>query len=397
MTLAPDKERDRLESELCINLGAALITTKGYGSVEVGQAYSRALQLCESAGDNSGLYKALWGMWLTSSSRIGHLHSLELAEKLLHLAEQNTDPLQRQFAHYAMGNSLLWTGQLTKARFHLEQSIALFQPSYHAAMVRDFGENSCISSGSLLVLVLWLQGFPEQACDASQRTLALARQVNHVNSLGYALCTIALLNRWLKRIETTSLLAQEAMALSQEHGLPLWLGLGASFYGWVLAMQGQAAGVTQIQHCLAAANSIMSGTRVLFLDPLSEARIHLGQIDEALAGINETLDIVNAIDDRFLESEFHRLKGVCLLEISAANAAEAEICFSRALAVSRKQGAKSLELRATINIARLWQQRGRQDEAKRVLKEIYSWFTEGSDTHDLVEAANLLRTLSAPL
>lgn len=394
MTLPPDKARDHSESELRLNLGAVLVSARGYGSVESGQMYSRSLELCKQLGDGGGLYKALWGMWLTSSSRIGHLHSLDLAEKLLHLAEQNNEPLTLQFAHCAMGNSLLWAGQLEKSRFHFEQSIALYQPSHHATMVRDFGENACVSSGGLLSWVLWLQGFPEQAVAVGNRALSLARQANHPYTIGFALCSSAILHRWLRQVETTSLLALEAMALSQKYGLPFSLGVSASSYGWVMAMQGQSAGVPQMQQCLAAASTIMSGTKLLFLAPLIEARISLGQIEQALADLDEALAVVNEKDDRFFESEFHRLKGVCLLENSASNAAEAEICFNHALATSRKQGAKSLELRATMSIARLWQQQGKQDDARRTLQEIYSWFTEGSDTPDLLEASNLLRTLS---
>lgn len=394
MTLPHDKERDRLEFELRLNLGTALVAAKGYGSVEAGEAYSRALELGESVGDSSGLYKALWGMWLTSSSRVGHLHSLELAEKLLRLAEQNNDPLQRQLAHYAMGNSSLMTGNPNAARSHLESSMALYHPFHHETMVSQYGENICVSSGSLLSSVLWLQGFPKQAEEVSQRTVALARQASHPNSLGYALCVAAMLHRWMKQIETTSQFAQEAMALSHQHGLPFWLGFGASSYGWVLAMQGQAAGVAQMQQCLDAVNAVMSGSKVLFLAPLNEARVHLGQFENALAELNGTLGVVNEKNDRFFESEFHRHRGECLLNISATNTEEAETCFSQSLAISRKQGAKSLELRAAVSMARLWQQQGKQEDAHCVLAETYNWFTEGFDTPDLQDAANLLCTLS---
>jgi DNA-binding SARP family transcriptional activator len=392
--LPPDNDLDRLEVELRLSLGTALIATKGYGAVEIGQTYSRALELCEQLGDNAGLFTALWGMWLTSSSRVGHLHSLELAEKLLRLAEQHNGQLQLQQALYAMGNSLLWTGQLEQARNHLERAMALYQPCHHEDMVRNSGENICVSSGALLTLTLWLQGYPKQAGDDSQRTLALARQVNHPHSLGFALCAVATLNRWMKQHEVTRLAAQEAMALSQEHGMPLWLGLGAASNGWVLAMQGEATGVAQIQQCLEVANAVMSGTSGFFLALLNEARVLLKQFAEALTGMNEALCIMNAKDDRFFASEFHRLKGVCLLEISGTNSEQAEACFNQALVISRTQGAKSLELRAAMDMARLWQQQGKQEDARRLLKKIYNGFDEGFDTFDLQEAEILLRQLT---
>ena len=73
---------------------------------------------------------------------------------------------------------------------------------------------------------------------------------------------------------------------------------------------------------------------------------------------------------------------------------EAEACFQRALDIARRQGAKSLELRAVLSLVRLWQQQGKRDDARQLLAEIYGWFTEGFDTADLQEAKTLLRELA---
>ena len=72
---------------------------------------------------------------------------------------------------------------------------------------------------------------------------------------------------------------------------------------------------------------------------------------------------------------------------------EAEACFLKAIEISRRQQAKSLELRAVMSLSRLWQQQGKKDEARKLLAEIYNWFTEGFDTKDLQEAKALLEEL----
>ena len=72
---------------------------------------------------------------------------------------------------------------------------------------------------------------------------------------------------------------------------------------------------------------------------------------------------------------------------------EAETCFLKAIAIAQRQQAKSLELRATVSLARLWQQQGKRAEAHHMLSEVYRWFTEGFDTKDLQEAKALLETL----
>jgi adenylate cyclase len=73
---------------------------------------------------------------------------------------------------------------------------------------------------------------------------------------------------------------------------------------------------------------------------------------------------------------------------------EAEACFLKAIEIAQKQQAKSLELRATMSLARLWQQQDKQAEARQMLAEIYGWFTEGFDTKELQEAKALLDELS---
>jgi predicted ATPase len=71
-------------------------------------------------------------------------------------------------------------------------------------------------------------------------------------------------------------------------------------------------------------------------------------------------------------------------------AREAEDCFLKAIAIAKKQQAKSLELRATMSLARLWQSQGKTKQAHKMLSKVYNWFTEGFDTKDLQEAKALL-------
>jgi predicted ATPase len=73
---------------------------------------------------------------------------------------------------------------------------------------------------------------------------------------------------------------------------------------------------------------------------------------------------------------------------------EAEACFLKAIEIAQRQQAKSLELRATVSLARLWKSQGKRAEARQMLAEIYGWFTEGFDTADLQEAKALLDELS---
>jgi predicted ATPase len=109
--------------------------------------------------------------------------------------------------------------------------------------------------------------------------------------------------------------------------------------------------------------------------------------------LTEALAAVHNTGERQHEAELHRLKGALLLAQDGADAQEAERCFHQALDVARRQQAKSLELRAALSLARLWQQQGKCDEASGLLAPLYGWFTEGFDTADLQEAKVLLEEL----
>ena len=115
--------------------------------------------------------------------------------------------------------------------------------------------------------------------------------------------------------------------------------------------------------------------------------------EEGLIALDEALAVVESTGERYWEVELHRLKGTLLLARSAEPQAEAEACFHQALDVARRQHAKSLELRAAMSLARLWQRQGKCDAAREVLDEVYGWFTEGFDTADLREAKALLDEL----
>src|SRR5439155_8101223 len=163
-------------------------------------------------------------------------------------------------------------------------------------------------------------------------------------------------------------------------------------------------GNAQMRHGLAAWRAM--GAEIMrphFLALLAEAYGRLGQEEEGLSTLAEALAQVDKTGERYYEPELYRLQGELTLKSkvqspkskvpSTQAEAEAEACFQKAIEIARHQRAKSLELRAVMSLARLWQQQGRKDEARQMLAEIYGWFTEGFDTADLKDAQALLEEL----
>jgi predicted ATPase len=132
---------------------------------------------------------------------------------------------------------------------------------------------------------------------------------------------------------------------------------------------------------------------------VADAQEAVGQTIEGLNTVAEALTAVEKNGERLVEAELYRIKGQLSLHSAQVEASqgksieEAESCFLKAIAVARRQQAKSLELRASMCLSRLWLQRGRKQQARELLAEIYGWFTEGFDTSDLKEAKALLEEL----
>ena len=134
-------------------------------------------------------------------------------------------------------------------------------------------------------------------------------------------------------------------------------------------------------------------SRSYFLALLAEAYGSAGQSEERLTTLTEALACVDETGEHFYEAELHRLKGELLLQHTVPDVSQAEACFYQALNIARRQQAKSLELRATTSLARLWQRQGKCAAAHQLLADVYGWFIEGFDTADFQEAKVLLEEL----
>ena len=132
-----------------------------------------------------------------------------------------------------------------------------------------------------------------------------------------------------------------------------------------------------------------------YLSQGTRAYAELGQFDDAWRRIGEAMTAVETTKERWCEPEIYRIAGEIALMLPEPDAAKAEAYFERALAVARKQQAKSWELRAAMSMARLWRDQGKRDEVRDLLAPVYGWFTEGFDTLDLKEAKALLDELRA--
>jgi predicted ATPase len=228
--------------------------------------------------------------------------------------------------------------------------------------------------------------------------LTYVQALSHAFSLARALYYATVLHRFRREGAATQEHAEAALAIITAQGFAQLLGVATHAQGWALAVQGQREeGLAQMQQGLAAAQAAESRLGLsAWLALLAEAYGQSGQAEVGLRLLAEALAHVEHTGERYHEAEVYRLKGELLLnaECGVRNAELAEECFQQALAVARRQQARSWELRAAMSLSRLWQQQGKHTEARELLAPIYGWFTEGFDTLDLQEAKALLDALA---
>ena len=224
----------------------------------------------------------------------------------------------------------------------------------------------------------------------------LAQQLAHSYSLGFALNWAAIFHQLRRKVRATQECAEATISLATYQGFPQRQANGAIQRGWALAHQGRAQeGIAQIHQSLGAHRATVAAIAgSYFLALLAEAYGTIGEPDEGLTVLTEALALVDTTGERWYEPELHRLKGALLLQQASGNSTEAETCFHHALDIARSQQAKSFELRTATNLARLWQQQGKHQEAHDLLAPVYYWFTEGFDTADLKDAKALLDELA---
>jgi predicted ATPase len=394
--LADSRERAQLELTLQIALGQALNATQGPAAPAVGQAYTRAQELCEQVGEVPQHFAVLRGLRRFYSGR-GELQAAEvLAEQFLSLAQQAQDSALLMEAHVMLGVCSFYLGEVAPARAHVERGLALYEPQHHGAHVLHSGQDLRVIGLVHVAMALWILGYPDQALGRMSTALDLAQALSHpwtlVLALGYAAGLHLLCGDW----QAAQDIAGTTIRLATEQGFALWVGQGLMLQGWVLTEQGEGAeGLAQMRQGLAIVQAAgQQQGQAFWLALLAERCGKAGQADEGLHVLSEALAIAHTQGLRLWEAELHRLQGELLLAHSGAQQAEVEACFRQALDISRRQGAKAFELRATLSLSRLRQCQGRRDEIRELLAGIYGWFTEGFDTADLQEAKVLLKALS---
>jgi len=378
--------------DIRIALGSPLIAVHGVPSPLVEASYLAALELVDRLDDASRRFLVLWGLWYIRFTRGDYVTAVQAGERLLEIAKNGEDTGRLVEAHHTLWPPLVAMGELKRALPHMERGIALYDRDRHASYATLYGGHdpgACCRYH--LALTQWLLGYPDRALTTVYEASSLAETLRHAMTSTITLWFVAFIR--LQRGERPAAVAAAARALSivQTHAFSTWAEAIAVMLHAAGAAPADVVAVSELHRQMAAAPS--SNWRHVLVG------CFLAGLYGAADAPDRGLEVLGSLQDAgrtsYYGSEVHRLEGELRRQLLPSAAEDAERCFERAIDFARRREAKSLELRATTSLARLWRDFGRREDAHRLLADIYGWFTEGFDTVDLHDARMLLDELSA--
>jgi len=407
LKLLPDAaEYAKHEMKLLMILIASMMAIKGFASAEVEKINARGRELFWRHGPSPELFYMLWSLSFYQQFS-GEMHSsLEVSYQFMRVAEELKDGGLIMEAHRSIGAVLVLLGRCSEALVHLEKGIALC-PAHHNQRDRVFvGFDSKVMLECFSALALLDLGYPDQSAEKAAAGLALARELDHPQTLVVAGHIAAQLHHLRGEASLAYERAREAMELADEYGMTVWVTYGLIELGWAVAELGDPQdGIEKMERGLA--DYEVTGAKLrfpYFLGMLTDQLNKTGRVEEGLLTISKALDLTDRTGEGYLLAELHRIKGELFVISSELNhsandtsrsmaLSQARACFAHALAIAQKQGARSWELRAALSMQRLDLMFGNPNLSQ--LAKIYSSFTEGYETADLRRARACLEI--APL
>lgn len=391
----PDNPK-QAEQELILQRLLSIVqrNSKGYAGTEVGQALSRARALCQRLDQTDALGPILWGLFSFNFVRSDLRQARNLGEELFALAREQQNPAFLQQAHHALGGTLCSLGEFEESKQHFEQGIALYDLSQHHAQVSLFGIDLGVFSQAWSTHSLWHLGYLDRALQRSEAAVVLAKTLGHPFSQALSMAYATMLFQFSRSSKLVKEWASATVDFCAKHGIGYYDHWATILHGWALVEQGSLSeGIDQMRTGLDNFRASNSEARLpYYLTLLAEAYGNAGKTQEGLKYLDEALGFAKKNNDNWYSAETYRLMGDLMLQ--SGDAGRAETCYQKSFDISLGQKARTLELRATVSLARLWVKQNRGEKARSMLKDILEWFPEGFNSVDLKVARKLVDELS---
>jgi tetratricopeptide (TPR) repeat protein len=356
---------------LHVAYGNALIAARGYGAPETTEAFARARKSAVGEKDAADRLAADYGLWVGSYVR-GELSAMRAyAETFLGDVAARLDSPEAGVAHRVAGMTYWFAGEYFEAREHLERALALFQPDRDENLAFRFGQDPVVAATLNLAIVSWPLGDIGRAVSLVREARARIAAHPHIGTRAYGNWHGALFELMRGDLSNAAWNGVEVLRLAREHDLRFGRALGIFLEGLASAEGGASGGGLENMH---RGIELLREQNVSWFDgllktALAEAEDQAGNTDRALEILDQTLATSERIGHHSFDAELHRVRGEMLLKRDPANPASAEEALQTAIAVAKKQGTRSFELRAALALAKLYQSTARPVEAHDVLAE----------------------------
>ncbi len=383
--------RDRQELELLLALAPTLRVARGWAAPELEQVLGRAQALCDKVGDEAQYTQVLYGLQSLSVVQ-GRLERVQYTsdelETLYRRAHGTAPP---HFAGVMLGGARFHLGHLRDADARFATITTIHDPDQVQRLEEAQGANYRVLALAWQAHALWCLGYPESALTRGHAAVQLARDLVQPFNHALAAAYLALLLQFGADDATAATHADNALALAEECKALYYRAWAAILVAYTRAWaQPDEEHIARLRDAIAALTATGARLRLpYYLGLLARTYQKAGRTGEGLAALEEALEASRAQNERWWDAELHRLRGD-LLHADGADEGDVEAAFVRALQIARSQEARTLELRAALSLARLWQRQGRAAEGRRLLEDLCAWFTEGQELPDLQAARALL-------
>ena len=391
--------------QLQVAYGNALFQTRGYGARETTEAFARARESAHGRKDTSEQLKVDYGLWAGSFVR-GELHTARAhAAAFLSDVSDRPDSPDAGVAHRTVGLTHWFAGEYLEARNHLERALELFQPGRDDDLAYRFGQDAGVAAMFYLALALWSLGDIGRAVSlvrgAEARTVALT----HVGARAYGIAHAAFFELVRGNHGRVTQHAVELVRLAREHDLSMWRAFGMSLEPLAATESGAPEGGLEAMpqgglEAMRRGAELVREQNFLVFDgslkiALAEAEARAGDVDRAIAILDEALATSERIGHRTFDAELHRVRGEMLLKRDPPNPALAEEALQAAIAVAKRQATRSFELRAAVSLAGLYQSTGRLADAHIVLAPALEGFSPTPEMPVIAKALELMAAIKA--
>jgi class 3 adenylate cyclase/tetratricopeptide (TPR) repeat protein len=396
-------ELDAQELELCLSYLQALNVSRNWSTAEAGAAYERARELSERVGETSRMFRVLLGQAVFYHGRGEQRRAYDIARQMHDLARRSERPDLRLRTGWLMGVTLYYLGDLVAAHDHLGEALRLSEDDNIGAQGKLNTHADCLSVDAE---VMWMLGYPDQSKKIGEAALAAGLKLTRPFDQALALAHAHMLTFFRRDYEQAVSFADQGLRLCASKNL----GFLETALAWsrdnTRIFMGVEHDVEVARRAFAAYHEV--GTKLhlpVNYTFLAQCFGILGHPDLGLESINAAIPAIETTQQRNWEPETWRVKGELTIQQAAARRLplpesrqaeiEAEGYIRKAIEIAARQHSKLFELRAVMSLAQLLKNTSRIAEAHASLAEIYSWFTEGLDSADLIQARSLLEELAS--